>query len=73
MPRRSSSPAAARPTPATRCASARHTRAAAAGRLVVEDEGKSPLAWQGGRLSKLIAELAARGVVMGGRPLRRDS
>ena len=28
------------------------------GRLVVEDEGKSPLAWQGGRLSKVIAELA---------------
>lgn len=29
------------------------------GRLVVEREGQSPLAWQGGRLSKLIAELAA--------------
>ena len=29
-----------------------------AGRLVVEDEGSSPLAWQGGRLSKVIAELA---------------
>lgn len=28
-------------------------------RLVVEEEGKAPLAWQGGRLSKLIAELAA--------------
>ncbi len=28
------------------------------GRLVVEEEGKSPLAWQGGRLSKLIAGLA---------------
>jgi pimeloyl-ACP methyl ester carboxylesterase len=28
--------------------------------LVTEDEGKSPLAWQGGQLSKLIAELAAR-------------
>jgi pimeloyl-ACP methyl ester carboxylesterase len=26
------------------------------GRLVVEDEGKSPLAWQGARLSKAIAE-----------------
>lgn len=26
------------------------------GRLLVEDEGKSPLAWQGGRLSKAIAE-----------------
>ena len=31
-----------------------------AGRLVVEDEGASPLAWQGGRVSKLIAEVAGR-------------
>lgn len=31
------------------------------GRLVVEDEGSSPLAWQGGRLSKLIGEVAERG------------
>jgi pimeloyl-ACP methyl ester carboxylesterase len=29
-----------------------------AARLVVEDEGASPLAWQGGRVSKLIAALA---------------
>ena len=29
------------------------------GRLVVEDEDSSPLAWQGGQLSRLIAELAA--------------
>ena len=29
-----------------------------AGRLVVEDEGASPLAWQGGRVSKLIGEVA---------------
>lgn len=28
-------------------------------RLVVEEEGKSPIAWQGGQLSKVIAELAA--------------
>ena len=28
-------------------------------RLVVEEEGRSPLAWQGGQLSKVIAELAA--------------
>ena len=28
--------------------------------LVVEDEGSSPLAWQGGQLSKVIAGLAAR-------------
>ena len=32
-----------------------------AGRLVVEDEGSSPLAWQGGRVSKLIADVAAQG------------
>lgn len=31
-----------------------------AGRFVVEDEGSSPLAWQGGRVSKLIAALAER-------------
>jgi 3-oxoadipate enol-lactonase len=29
-------------------------------RLEVEEEGRSPLAWQGGRVSKLIAEVAAR-------------
>jgi 3-oxoadipate enol-lactonase len=29
-----------------------------AGRLVVEDEGKSPLAWQGGRLAKAISSKA---------------
>jgi pimeloyl-ACP methyl ester carboxylesterase len=28
------------------------------GRLLVEDEGSSPLAWQGGRLSKAIAAFA---------------
>lgn len=28
--------------------------------LVVEDEGESPLAWQGGRLSRVIAQLADR-------------
>jgi hypothetical protein len=27
---------------------------------VVEDEGSSPLAWQGGRMSKVIAGLAAQ-------------
>ena len=31
-----------------------------AGRFVVEDEGASPLAWQGGRVSKLIAEVVQR-------------
>lgn len=30
-------------------------------RLVVEPEGSSPLAWQGGQLSRLIAEVAAEG------------
>ena len=29
------------------------------GRLVVEDEGQAPLAWQGGRLSEAIAEFLA--------------
>jgi len=29
------------------------------GRLVVEEPGASPLAWQGGQLSKIVAELAA--------------
>jgi pimeloyl-ACP methyl ester carboxylesterase len=28
-------------------------------RLVVEDEGRSPIAWQGGQLSKVIAQVAA--------------
>jgi len=28
------------------------------GRLAVEDEGRSPLAWQGGQLSKVVAQLA---------------
>jgi hypothetical protein len=27
-------------------------------RLVVEEEGKSPIAWQGGQLSKVIADVA---------------
>jgi pimeloyl-ACP methyl ester carboxylesterase len=30
------------------------------GRLLVEEPGRSPLAWQGGQLSKVIAELAAQ-------------
>ena len=30
------------------------------GRLLVEEPGSSPLAWQGGRLSKVIAQLAAQ-------------
>jgi pimeloyl-ACP methyl ester carboxylesterase len=41
----------------------RYARAVAGARLVVEDAGPpphSPIAWQGGQLSKLLAELAAR-------------
>jgi hypothetical protein len=29
-------------------------------RLVVEEPGRSPIAWQGGQLSKIVAEVAAR-------------
>ena len=28
--------------------------------LVVEEPGRSPIAWQGGQLSKIVAEAAAR-------------
>jgi hypothetical protein len=28
-------------------------------RLVVEEPGRSPIAWQGGQLSKIIADVAA--------------
>jgi pimeloyl-ACP methyl ester carboxylesterase len=31
-------------------------------RLVVEEEGRSPIAWQGGQLSRVIADLAAEAV-----------
>jgi pimeloyl-ACP methyl ester carboxylesterase len=31
-------------------------------RLVVEDEGQAPLAWQGGRLSEAIADFLRRSV-----------
>ena len=37
----------------------RYARAIPGARLAVEDEGASPLAWQGGALSRLIAELSA--------------
>jgi pimeloyl-ACP methyl ester carboxylesterase len=37
----------------------RYAAALPRARLVVEDEGRSPLAWQGGALSRLIVELAA--------------
>jgi len=35
-------------------------RAIPGAQLVVEDPGKSPIAWQGGQLSKVIADTAAR-------------
>jgi pimeloyl-ACP methyl ester carboxylesterase len=38
----------------------RYAQAIPGARLAVEDEGASPLAWQGGALSRLIAELSAR-------------
>jgi pimeloyl-ACP methyl ester carboxylesterase len=36
-----------------------YARAIPGARLVVEEAGRSPLAWQGGQLSRVIAELAA--------------
>jgi len=38
----------------------RYAQAIPGARLVVEEEGASPLAWQGGALSRLISELSAR-------------
>ncbi|HEY2632346.1 MAG TPA: alpha/beta hydrolase [Solirubrobacteraceae bacterium] len=38
----------------------RYAAAIPGAELVVEEEGKSPIAWQGGQLSKAISELAAR-------------
>jgi hypothetical protein len=39
----------------------RYAEAIPGARLVSEDEGKSPLAWQGGQLSAVIADTAAAG------------
>jgi len=36
-----------------------YARSIPGARLVVEEEGRSPVAWQGGQLSKVIAALAA--------------
>jgi hypothetical protein len=36
-----------------------YARAIPGARLVVEEEGRSPIAWQGAQLSRLIAEVAA--------------
>ena len=38
----------------------RYAEAIPGARLVSEEPGKSPLAWQGGQLSRVIAETAAR-------------
>lgn len=43
-----------------------YARAIPGATLVVEEEGRSPLAWQGGQLSRVIAELAARAAVQPG-------
>jgi pimeloyl-ACP methyl ester carboxylesterase len=37
-----------------------YARVIAGAKLVVEEPGRSPIAWQGGQLSKVIAEVAAR-------------
>ena len=38
----------------------RYAEAIPGAELIVEEQGKSPLAWQGGQLSRVIADLAAR-------------
>lgn len=38
----------------------RYTQAIPGARLIVEEPGRSPIAWQGGQLSKALLELAAR-------------
>ena len=40
----------------------RYAEAIPGAELRTEDEGSSPLAWQGGQLSRVIGELAARAV-----------
>ncbi|MDX6643073.1 MAG: hypothetical protein QOD76_1035 [Solirubrobacteraceae bacterium] len=46
----------------------RYAQAIPRGRVVSEQPGESPLAWQGGRLSKLIAELASTAARAGRAP-----
>jgi pimeloyl-ACP methyl ester carboxylesterase len=41
----------------------RYARAIPGARLLVEELGRSPLAWQGGQLSKALLELAAGATV----------
>ena len=51
-------PRRGRPGPSARVGEA-YARTIPGARLVTEDEGSSPLAWQGGQLSRVIAEAAA--------------
>ena len=43
----------------TECQAVFHLASAVGVRLVVEEPGRSPIAWQGSQLSRLIAETAA--------------
>jgi pimeloyl-ACP methyl ester carboxylesterase len=47
----------------------RYARAIPGAQLFVEDQGSSPLAWQGGQVSRIIGELAARA----GQPSRANA
>ena len=59
--RRSWWPRATRPTRCTRFAVAQeYAERLPRGELVVEDEGQSPLAWQGARLSRAIGDFLDR-------------
>ncbi len=46
----------------------RYADAIPGARLLVEEPGRSPLAWQGGQLSRLVAELADAAFAAEGRP-----
>ena len=67
-----SSPATTTPTPATRTRSPRPTpRRLPRARLISEAEGESPLAWQGGRLSREIAGFYAEVFIFVGYEISR--
>ena len=54
-------PPTTRPTPSTRGRWARRTpRAIPGAQLVTDEPGRSPVAWQGSQLSRVIADVAAR-------------
>ena len=58
--RRSSSPATTSPTPAIpRAVAEAYAEHLPQARLISEEEGESPLAWQGGKLSREIADFIA--------------